>query len=887
MNRLRAQLLVLLVPALLVPVLLVPVLLAPVLFTPDRFGRATAAAEDSAFTTVDQDLTVPGGPTTAGEVRLRTTLYLPQAASRDRPAPAVIVSPGFGQTKDGVRDDARALARKGYVTLAWTMRGFGLLSGGGARSGRIALDAPDAEVADLSALIDLLSRRDDVLQDAPGDPRVGLTGQSYGGGVTLLGAGYDRRVDAIVPVITWNDLGTALLPGGVFKASYASVFFAGAGGDGCLAFAQRVCDAYRHLAETGRASAADLALLTRSSPSSVLAKVTAPTLFVQGKDDTLFPLSESLTATRALAQQGVPTSLAWLDGGHDRPFGAAGEARIRDLTAGWFDRWLRRDTSVATGPVFRWDRSTGGSGSAESLPPLRGTSGLRLTGPDSTRLSNPPGGRPSSISSVPGAGDLGELAGALGLDVPGQTARWDSDVLPVTRELLGGGTLRARVSSSTGEAVLFVKVYDVAPDGTATLPGGQVAPVRLTGVGRAGSDVSLDLPVLAHVFPAGHRLRVALATTDLAYAGPLTSASYTVSLDRGTALTVAMVPLAGATGYGGLALVAGLIALALLTLTLVLLLRRRRRGPDLGDDDVPPVVITGLAKSYSDGFRAVDGVDLTVERGQVLGLLGPNGAGKTTTLRMLAGLITPTEGEVRLFGREVRSGSGVLQRVGLFIEGPGLLPHLSGLENLRLYWTSLADSMDGSYVEEALEISGLGDAVHRPVRTYSQGMRQRLAIAQAMLGRPDLLVLDEPTNGLDPPQIKEVREVLQRIAATGRTVLVSSHLLAEVEQTCSHVVVMSRGKVVAQGTVDELLADDGTARIEVEPLDVDRAVAALNGLAGVESVSVAGGVLDVVLSGASRAQVVTALVGADVSVLGVASRRRLEDVFLELLGGTA
>ncbi len=847
----------------------------------------SSGAGKTSFTTVDVGVTVAGGPTFPGEVRLRTTLYLPTSATASAPAPAVIVSPGFGQTKDGVRADAEALARKGYVTLAWTMRGFGLLSGDGARAGKIALDAPDTEVKDLSALIDLLSERDDVLQDAPGDPRVGVTGQSYGGGVSLLGAGYDKRVDAIVPVITWNSLESALVPGGVFKATYASVFFAGAAQGGCLAFAERVCTAYRHLAETGQAGPADRALLAASSPASVLDKITAPTLFVQGKDDTLFPLSESLATTTALKDRGVPVSLAWLKGGHDAPFGAKGEAQIRALTATWFDRWLKRAASVTTGPEFRWDRDSGGPGSASSLPPLQALSTLPVTGPDTTSLSNPPGGRPASISSVPGAGNLGGLASGLGIDVPGQTARWESETLVQTRELLGAGSMRVRVTSSTGEAVLFVKVYDVAPGGSADLPNGQIAPIRLTGVGGTGRDVTLALPTLAHVFPAGNTIRIAVATTDLAYAGPLTAATYTLALDPATAVTLPLIPLAGSTGYGGLALVSALIALLLLGIGLLIAIRRRTHAPDLGDEDATPVVITGLAKSYADGFRAVDGVDLVVERGQVLGLLGPNGAGKTTTLRMLAGLITPSEGEVLLFGRPVTRGAAVLERVGLFIEGPGLLPHLSGTENLRLYWTSVADSMDGSYVEEALEISGLGDAVHRPVRTYSQGMRQRLAIAQAMLGRPDLLVLDEPTNGLDPPQIKEVREVLQRIAATGRTVLVSSHLLAEVEQTCSHVVVMSRGKVVAQGTVDELLADDGTARVEVEPADLDRAAQVLRTLPGVASVDVLGGVLDVGLAGVTRAAVVTALVGADVGVLGVASRRRLEDVFLELLGGTS
>jgi ABC-2 type transport system ATP-binding protein len=204
----------------------------------------------------------------------------------------------------------------------------------------------------------------------------------------------------------------------------------------------------------------------------------------------------------------------------------------------------------------------------------------------------------------------------------------------------------------------------------------------------------------------------------------------------------------------------------------------------------------------------VDGVTFQVEKGQVLGLLGPNGAGKTTTLRMLMGLIHPDAGEIRLFGHRVVPGAQVLSRLGSFVEGPGFLPHLSGRDNLDLYWKATGRPAADSHVDEAVKIADLGTALDRPVRTYSQGMRQRLAIAQAMLGLPDLLVMDEPTNGLDPPQIRAMRDVLVNYATDGRTVIISSHMLAEVEQTCTHVVVMHGGRGVAAGPVADIVGSE-------------------------------------------------------------------------------
>lgn len=276
-----------------------------------------------------------------------------------------------------------------------------------------------------------------------------------------------------------------------------------------------------------------------------------------------------------------------------------------------------------------------------------------------------------------------------------------------------------------------------------------------------------------------------------------------------------------------------------------------------------------------------------VEKGQVLGLLGPNGAGKTTTLRMLMGLISPDAGEIRVFGHAVRPGAPVLSRVGAFVEGAGFLPHLTGRANLELYWQATGRPAEDSRMAEALEIAGLGDALERAVRTYSQGMRQRLAIAQAMLGMPDLLILDEPTNGLDPPQIREMRDVMIRYAAGGRTVIVSSHLLSEVEQSCTHLVVMDRGQRVAAGEVAEITGGGDTLLVTLaEPVDAV-GVEKVAALEGVGSVVAADDGLLVRLEGATAAGLIAELVRLEVPVTGVGPHRRLEDAFLTLIGGSA
>jgi ABC-2 type transport system ATP-binding protein len=296
----------------------------------------------------------------------------------------------------------------------------------------------------------------------------------------------------------------------------------------------------------------------------------------------------------------------------------------------------------------------------------------------------------------------------------------------------------------------------------------------------------------------------------------------------------------------------------------------------------PVVEIVGLSKRFGAGVLAVDDLSFSVEPGQVCGLLGPNGAGKTTCLRLLLGLIRPTAGETRLFGRRVRPGTKELRRVGALIETAAFVPHLSGMQNLRMWWVEGGGRWSDANLDEALAIADLGSAIDRKVKTYSQGMRQRLGLARVLLGRPEVLVLDEPTNGLDPQEMREVRQLVHRVAEAGATVLFSSHVLAEVEQTCSHAVVMDRGKFVAGGSVESLIGTAGSVYVEVS--DPVRARQVLDSLAVVVSVTAEPPGLAVEMRDhGSRAAMVKALVDAGVGVETVTLRRRLEDAFLGLV----
>jgi ABC-2 type transport system ATP-binding protein len=307
------------------------------------------------------------------------------------------------------------------------------------------------------------------------------------------------------------------------------------------------------------------------------------------------------------------------------------------------------------------------------------------------------------------------------------------------------------------------------------------------------------------------------------------------------------------------------------------------------------IASSGLTKRFRGGQVAVDHIDLAVPTGSVYGFLGPNGSGKTTTIRMLLGLAYPTSGAAELLGVPMPDGAvSVLSRVGSLVEGPAFYPYLSGWDNLARYDAAdrSAPPRPAARIGAALERVGLSAAAKKKYRNYSLGMKQRLAIAAGLLRPRELIVLDEPTNGLDPQGTREVRSLVRQIAADGITVFVSSHLLAEVEQVCTHVGVMRTGRLVFQGQLAEL-RHTAAARISVRTADVATAAEVFGKLGLADPVTRPaglgqqgeGGVITAELGDAEPDRVCAELVHAGVGVRGLSVESpSLEDLFVGLTG---
>jgi len=300
--------------------------------------------------------------------------------------------------------------------------------------------------------------------------------------------------------------------------------------------------------------------------------------------------------------------------------------------------------------------------------------------------------------------------------------------------------------------------------------------------------------------------------------------------------------------------------------------------------DSTPVVATGLTKRYGD-IVAADGVDLTVERGDVFGFLGPNGAGKTTSLRMLLGLIRPTSGNAELFGRDpMLFGAKALEGVAGFVEGPRFYPYLSGRRNLRLL-ADYDEPVSRSRIDGVLELVELSDRAKDRVGGYSHGMRQRLGIAASLLREPKLLLLDEPATGLDPAGMRDMRDLIRRLAAEGITILLSSHLLYEVEELCNRVAIIRKGSIIYHGPLGDLLATAASG-YSLKTRDPERARLLLLGQRGVDNVVADGDTLRFAADEDTVAALTVALGQARIPILQlVPETASLEDLFLGMTDG--
>ncbi|MEV1086263.1 CocE/NonD family hydrolase [Streptomyces microflavus] len=536
-----------------------------------------AHAEAAPYTVTPLKFTVQAG---GRSCVVDADLYRPAGVDADSPAPAVLATNGFGGSKSDGSTDAigKAVAARGYVGLVYSGLGFG-------RSGcLITLDDPAIDGKAASGLLDFLggtraaddgTRADYVVQDGEGDPRVGMIGGSYGGAIQLATASTDPRVDALVPLITWNDLAYALAPNntgaragvtsdtpGVFKWQWTNGFYLIGEGQpllnpsldpsrfnrlDCLHFAAQACETIR-LLNSGRYPAdrtrAMLDYARSVSPVSYLDRVKAPTLIVQGQADSLFNLNEATATYKTLKAQGTTAKMIWQSWGHsggqvpgelDLGEGNLETSYVGRRVLAWFDRYLQKKADTDTGPEFAYYRSwQSGYGTAAAVPAL--SQKMYLSG-DGKLVDNRSkvvrGSRQYTNWLVPTSHSESSIAPLIGLpdpkpyDTKGTYLGWRSAPLTAPVDVVGAPKATLKVASpkaeraqNSGDAsdrlVLFAKVYDVAPDGSRTLVNRLVSPVRVPDVTR---PFTVELPGIVHRYEKGHRLEFVIAASDTAYFG--------------------------------------------------------------------------------------------------------------------------------------------------------------------------------------------------------------------------------------------------------------------------------------------------------------------------------------------------------------------------------
>lgn len=503
---------------------------------------ARPAAATTTYTVTQQFVSVPAGPGSTDTIDLWTSFYVPAGADATNQVPVVLMTHGWGGRHDAGWElqTAQFLASNGYAVIGWDSRGFG------DSEGWVELDSPDYEVQDAKRMIDLAATLPYVRTDAAGDPRAGMIGVSYAGGVQLLTAAFDDRLDAIVPVITWNDLPRSLAPDGVVKMEWVTLLFGAGVVSGLVGdtppnqdshlpdatVSPILADFFVNGLAQGTLSQQAIDALKYRSPSTYIDRIDTPTLLVQGAGDTLFTWNEAVENYRGIGADGTPVKLIQMQFGHSEN-AAPGEMELTGsdvfgsnvLT--WFARYLDGDTSVSTGDNVLVRTDWLASPFLAQTAPLAPNSTYYLNGSITTLTSTPnpawankivQPAVPASYSETSNFSGEGEPGDQMAVDANGTYVSFDTPRLTTPLDVAGIPQLSFNVSSTTTDTVMFVKLYDVALDGSATLIRRTVQAVRLqTNPTGLPARVDVDLIGAAHRWDVGHRLRVTIATTDLAF----------------------------------------------------------------------------------------------------------------------------------------------------------------------------------------------------------------------------------------------------------------------------------------------------------------------------------------------------------------------------------